>query len=322
MGLFSNKKKLCPICGNPTPRLLATKIEDMPICKDCNGKIDLPNGRINEMSLTDFEKYIAFYDENQPLRDKFTETFRPNFGFFGGTIVLDTDNQLFHINGNMDGLVMEASNLKKFRILEGNNVLFEGTARGLKCYKSDVKERVRSWEPMLIQYRSELQEYERIERMERRQEERAKERGEEFRRIYNPRPVLNVKVPFEKFYIELVLEHPYWDSMRWEKGAPSFDYNYPSAEGYIQNYEEMTGELHALALNMMQILNPMAQEIQMETEAFGSGAREIMAAKTESAQVASEADVFDQLQKFKGLLDAGIITEEEFTAKKRQLLGI
>ena len=27
MGLFSNNKKLCPICGSPTPRLLVTKIE-------------------------------------------------------------------------------------------------------------------------------------------------------------------------------------------------------------------------------------------------------------------------------------------------------
>ena len=31
MGLFSNNKKLCPICGSPTPRLLPTKVEDMPL---------------------------------------------------------------------------------------------------------------------------------------------------------------------------------------------------------------------------------------------------------------------------------------------------
>ena len=45
MGLFSNKKKLCPICGNPTPRLLATRIEDQPICKECANQIDLPDGK-------------------------------------------------------------------------------------------------------------------------------------------------------------------------------------------------------------------------------------------------------------------------------------
>lgn len=30
----------------------------------------------------------------------------------------------------------------------------------------------------------------------------------------------------------------------------------------------------------------------------------------------------EQIREFKGLLDDGIITEEEFEAKKRQLLGI
>lgn len=42
MGLFSNNKKLCPICGSPTPRLLATVVDDQPLCKACAAKIDLP----------------------------------------------------------------------------------------------------------------------------------------------------------------------------------------------------------------------------------------------------------------------------------------
>ena len=37
MGLFG-KKQECPICGNPTPRLLPTVIEDKPICKECDKK--------------------------------------------------------------------------------------------------------------------------------------------------------------------------------------------------------------------------------------------------------------------------------------------
>ena len=45
MGLFSNNKKLCPLCGAPTPRLLPTKVEDMPLCKECAAKIDLPGGK-------------------------------------------------------------------------------------------------------------------------------------------------------------------------------------------------------------------------------------------------------------------------------------
>ena len=62
MGLFSNKKKLCPLCGSPTPRLLPTKVEGMPICKECDRKVDLPNGVIDRMSVADLEQYMAFYD--------------------------------------------------------------------------------------------------------------------------------------------------------------------------------------------------------------------------------------------------------------------
>ena len=74
MGLFSNHKKLCPICGGPTPRLLATKVEDTPICKECDRKLDLPDGGLSRMTLDGLRKYMAFYEGNQALRDKFTET--------------------------------------------------------------------------------------------------------------------------------------------------------------------------------------------------------------------------------------------------------
>lgn len=37
---------------------------------------------------------------------------------------------------------------------------------------------------------------------------------------------------------------------------------------------------------------------------------------------ANNTSVADELKKFKDLLDAGVITQEEFDAKKNQLLGI
>lgn len=314
MGLFSNKKKLCPFCEAPTPRIFPTKVEGMPICKECDRKLDLPNGMIDEMSIADVEKYFVFYEENQSLRDMFTETYR--YSDCSGDLLLDTDNRLFRISSRKGVFVMEPSNLKKFRILEGSKVLFEGTANGLKSYESDVPERVRALEPALAQYRVELKMYERMEERRRMEEERAKARGEEVRHTYHSRPSLNVKRPFEEFYIELELDHPYWESVRWTKVAPSFDYNYPSAEGFIQSYENEAEELRVMALNIMQVLNPMAQEVHMATEALGSATR------AEMPTASAEGDVFEQLQKYKGLMDAGIITEEEFIAKKRQLMGI
>ena len=64
MGLFTSKKNLCPVCGEPTPKLLATKIEGTPICKACANKVELPDGKINQMSVETFGNYIAFYDAN------------------------------------------------------------------------------------------------------------------------------------------------------------------------------------------------------------------------------------------------------------------
>ena len=71
MGLFSNNKKVCPLCGNPTPRLLALKVEDTPLCKECERKIDLPQGAINEMNLEQVKQYMEIYDQNEELRDSF-----------------------------------------------------------------------------------------------------------------------------------------------------------------------------------------------------------------------------------------------------------
>ena len=77
MGLFSNNKKLCPICGNPTPRIFSTKVEGTPICKECDKKADqLPLGTTDTMTLDQFKAYLDFYEANQPLRQLFEETER------------------------------------------------------------------------------------------------------------------------------------------------------------------------------------------------------------------------------------------------------
>ena len=122
MGLFSNKKKLCPVCGEPTPRLFPTKVDDTALCKECAKKIYLPDGKLEQMTIDEFLQYMSFYEENQSLRERFTKTFdSKNAG-----IVLDETNRLFRLRDESAALVFEVSNLKSFRILEDNTVLFEG----------------------------------------------------------------------------------------------------------------------------------------------------------------------------------------------------
>lgn len=142
MGLFSNSKKLCPICGNPTPRLLATKIEGMPICKECDNKVDLPEGAVNQMSLEDFRQYVAFHGENQALRDCFAESYRFSFGLLSSSLLLDASHGLLRLKDDQEALVLEASSLKAFRISEDNRPLFEGGSESLRCYQSDVPAQV------------------------------------------------------------------------------------------------------------------------------------------------------------------------------------
>ncbi len=318
MGFFSNNKKLCPICGEPTPRLLATKVEDMPICKECANKVDLPSGALDKMSLADFEQYIAFFDGNQTLRDMFTEDYRYSFGFFSNDILLDTNNRLFRLRPYDASFVMEASNLKAFRIMEDNAPLFESGNGILKCYQSDVPERINAMAPQIQQFMLQKQQFEMMERMaERMRDDR--ERDGQNPPPRRPRPRFEVPVPFKHFRIELRFEHPYWGSMRWEQDGPSMDCDYPRIDEYLRKYEERVDELHTLASNLIQLMYPGA------TEVYQSGANEATETVVQTApivQTAPAVDAVEEIKKYKGLLDAGIITEDEFAAKKRQLLGL
>lgn len=312
MGLFSNDKKPCPICGGPTPRLLPTKIEDTPICKECAGKIDLPNGAQNGMSLDDFRQYIAFYDQNQELRDAFSETYRYDFGFFGGNLLLDSTQGLFRLKNSSTSLVFEAANLKSFRIFEDGAPLFEGSREALRCCKSDVEERARAMEPKIARYMMELREHEMLERIDRL---RDRHDGDDHDHdSYFDAPTFDEQAPVQNFSVELTLEHPYWENCSWQTGAPSFDRECPSVEGYLCDYRNKVEDLHILAVNLMQLLNPGAPEIK-EGESAGT-------ATQAAPQAAPVTDTAAEIKKYKELLDAGILTEEEFTAKKRQLLGI
>lgn len=312
MGLFENKKKVCPICNRPTPRILPTTIENMPICKECADKIDLPSGMTNEMSLESFRQYLDFYAQNKALRDIFTENYKMEFGFFNSKLSLDTVNRLFRVNNLPDSMAMEALYLKSFCILEDNETLFEGEGDTLRWHSSEVPKRIECLAPQIAQFRMQQEMYEQLERMERNLEERERRKNggqpASSYRVSSPR--FDAEDPFKHFYVELTLTHPYWGGFRGKLKAPSIDRYNPSIDSYMQQYQEKVDELHTLAVNLMQLINPDAQEV-----------RDVVNIP-ETAQTTSADDTVNEIQKFKALLDSGIITEEEFAAKKRQLLGI
>ena len=315
MGLFSNNKKPCPICGNATPRLLPTKVEGVPICKECDRKVDLPNGALDGMSLDGFRQYITFYEKNQALRERFHPEYRFGFGAFNTQLLLDVTNGLFRLRDDDSAIVFEKSALKSFHITEDKEALFDGTASALVCAESKNPERIRLLAPQVEQFKLQKSDYERMLQAERIQylDRTNDEWRERERELERRKPELRVSLPFRQFIVELELDHPYWHSYRNELDAPAFDEDYPGIDSYLHDYNEKVDALHTLARNLMQFIAPGAPET-------GGAAQ---AAQTAPVQAAGgAASTVEELKQYKGLLDAGVITEEEFAAKKRQLLGI
>lgn len=316
MGLFSNNKKLCPICGSPTPRLLPTKVANMPLCKECAGKVDLPGGALDQMSLEDFQKYLAFYEANRPLREKFTETYRLNFGFFGADLVLDTAHRLLRLKNQDHALVMEPEHIQSFRVLADERPLFEIRDGVLLCRRTDVEARARALAPQIDRFLMQQQEYDRMEQFEMLRQQMERKPGEKApERPHISRPRFSATAPVQQFRVELTLRHPYWKRFEATLGAPDFDSEHPSVEGYLCDYNEKVNQLHELASKVLLIVDPRGREQQ-------EGAAQPAAVSAPQPVQAAAADPVAEIQKYKSLLDAGVITEEEFTAKKRQLMGI
>lgn len=109
---------------------------------------------------------------------------------------------------------------------------------------------------------------------------------------------------------ELTLMHPYWSGFRGKLDAPGFNRYSPDIGNYMRDYQEKADMLHTLAVNLMQMIDPNAREVRDADNA------------TAAARTVSAEDTAHEIEKYKSLLDAGIITEEEFAAKRRLLLGI
>ena len=325
MGLFGGNKKQCPICGNPAARLISTKVAGEPLCSDCAAKAsalpdDLRKSRL--ASIEAFRAYLVDYDENQALRDTFHESYQHQFGLLGGIVSLDVPHRLLRLDNSKNGFVLESSNIRRFRILEDGSPLFEGTQNELICYQSAVPDKVRNLGPDIDRLQMEKMHCEEMERMEEMMEQQAKQRGESYSKRYIPTPDVNRLRPFEKYYLLVEVDHPYSKAnFEFKKDGPYFsgpDFfgGYSSAiKDYQQNYELMAGEMRELADQFMAILNPNATRRQ-------AGIQTASGMQTPPIISTAPADPAAEIQKYKTLLDSGAITEEEFAAKKRQLLNI
>lgn len=309
MGLFS-KKDPCAICGGKVKGLLPWKIEGQYVCDDCYGIVDLPNNAMNHMTLEAFRGYMAFRDENKQLREKFQITQQVDFGWLDTKFLFDMTNRLLCMDKHLNKTIFEGSQIKSFSIKEDSAPLFEGSASGLLCYTSSVPDRVTAMAPQIDQFR--------IQAQMQRNTERLMDCLDDGERNYSTGTYLSnidIPEPFKNFNVEILFDHPYWDVFTADMGGPAFDNDSPDVNNYLRDYRQSAMIMEQLAKALMDIVFPGAPERVIRSAGSVAGVHGVSAPTV-------AVDVVEEIQRFKALMEQGIITEEEFTAKKRQLLGI
>lgn len=179
--------------------------------------------------------------------------------------------------------------------------MLEGSAKGLVRRESSVPKRIDELLPQVNQMLIQRQMQESLDRLTNRDTSRT---------TYDR---IDIPEPFKKFYIKLYFDHPYWKLIEFDRTGPVLIGDLPDLTQYRMEYNEQVQQMENLAEALMRVAFPQAGEAP---KAPTAGA----AAAAVAAQPATDAVA--EIKKYKELLDAGIITEEEFAAKKKQLMGI
>lgn len=302
MGLFS-KKPPCPICGGKISWLLPSKIEGEYICDTCYNKIDMEDDKSNQLTMKDFQEYLAFYDKNQLHKDQFVISEQIDFGLWDTKIIFDYQNKLFCMSKNPDKTVFEGNQLKSFTIKEDNAPLFEGSAAGIRRYSSTVTERAMAMVPQISQFMMNKQMARALDRLDDGKENRSA-----------AIQYFSVPEPFKAFNVELHFEHAYWTVIKCDMEGPRFDNTNPDVNSYIRSYQQNIEEIEKMVSALKMVAFPEAPE-----QSVGVGMNGTQATHTTAA---TPVDAIEEIKKYKTLMEDGIISQQEFDAKKKQLLGI
>lgn len=302
MGLFS-KKPPCPICGGKISWLLPWKIEGEYICNTCYSKIDMDSDKVEHLTMQSFREYLVFYDQNQLLKDQFVISQRIDFGLWDTKIIFDYQNKLFCMSKNRDKTVFEGRQLRSFTIKEDSAPLFEGSAEGICRYASTVPERAMALAPQIAQFMMNRQMARAIDKLD-----DGKENGTA------PMQYFDVPEPFRAFNVELHFDHPYWSVIKCDMDGPRFSNDHPDVNDYIHSYQRSMEEVEKLVVAFKAVAFPEAPE-----QSIGLGAA---GGQAVHATTTPPGDTIEEIKKYKALMEDGIISQQEFDAKKRQLLGI
>ncbi len=318
MALFGKKKpaEYCAICGKERKTgllrgLFQTEIEDQYVCSDCYGASDAQREIINKMTMEQFKAHLAFLEENGKLKEQFVTTGSIEVDDWSDAIVFDRNNGFMCLDKNLGKTIFRRGELTSFVIREDDAVIFEGNADGITYYESDVPKKIMRLEHELNMFRRECRMFER---------QIAAMSEEERKQAEASRPRFSGVEPFRAFHVELYFDHPYWNVDTLDIDGPLFDDSEPDVAAYLSAYRCRYDAMERLADELMAFGFPSAgsDEASSDTaasETTGSGT-------AAPAAEMSQTDVAEALLRFKQLLDMGALTQEEFDAKKKQLLGL
>lgn len=299
MGLFT-KKEPCAICGGKVKGLLPWKIEGQYVCDSCHGVVDVQKDK-EDMTMEQFRQYRAFREENQALKDQFTISQKVDFGAFDTKLVFDFDHRLFCMDQHLGKTVFRGGEIKSFVIQEDGAPIFEGGPQGLVRYESIVPERLTMMAPQLNQILMQKQLEDQLN----------------VGRDPDHRPAprfYDIPEPFKKFQVSIYVDHPYWSLLECDRSGPTFDNDYPDVNDYMNRYQEGYWLMENLAQCLMTVAFP---------DAPAEGAQQGAQQETQPAAATAPAqDAVSQLKQYKQLLDDGVITQADFDAKKKQLMGL
>ena len=306
MGLFS-KKPPCPICGGKIPLILPSKIEGEYICNNCYNKIDMDADKESNLTMQGFREYLAFYDQNQILKGQFVVSERIDFGLWDTKIIFDYQNKLFCMSKNPDKTVFEGRQLKSFTIREDSTPLFEGSAAGIRRYTSTVTERAMAMAPQIAQIAASKRMARTLDRLD-------------DGKVNNSTPVqyFDIPEPFQAFHVELHFDHPYWTVLKCDMDGPRFNNTLPDVNNYLCSYQQSIEEMEKLVAALRTVAFPEAPEQSVGPGMAGMGTMYMSMV----SPAAAPADAIEEIKKYKALMEDGVISQQEFEAKKRQLLGI
>ncbi|MEW9122279.1 MAG: SHOCT domain-containing protein [Thermotaleaceae bacterium] len=127
-------------------------------------------------------------------------------------------------------------------------------------------------------------------------------------------PSFDVPEPFHAFNVELHFDHPYWTLIQCDMEGPRFNNTHPDVNDYLRSYQRSMEEIEKLVVALRTVAFPGVSE-----QSIGLGAAGAQAVHIAST---SPVDAIEEIKKYKTLMEEGIISQQEFDAKKRQLLGI